>query len=69
MLGVEHAATADCSAEAIAERVMYRSLSAGLSYKVGGGNVATLFPPLVIERDTLREAVETFAAACGSASS
>jgi len=53
MLGVEHAAAGPDSAEAVAEQTMYRCLSAGLSYKVGGGRVATLFPPLTISDSEL----------------
>ena len=33
---------------AVAEAVMYRCLTNGLSFKVGGGNVLTLCPPLTI---------------------
>jgi 4-aminobutyrate aminotransferase len=34
-----------------ADRLMYRSLEKGLSFKVGGGNVVTLCPPLTISLD------------------
>ncbi|MCC7390309.1 MAG: aspartate aminotransferase family protein [Phycisphaerales bacterium] len=61
MLGVEHAAAGPDSAEAAAERTMYRCLSAGLSYKVGGGRVATLFPPLTIADAELGTAMSVFA--------
>ncbi len=64
MLGVEHAAIGERTAEQIAEAVMYRSLTAGLSYKVGGGRVATLFPPLTIPEEDLRAAVDCFAESC-----
>lgn len=37
----------------IAEAVMYRCLGNGLSFKIGGGNVITLCPPLTITRDEL----------------
>lgn len=68
MLGVEHGASAGRSAEDIAESVMYGSLSAGLSYKVGGGRVATLFPPLTISEADLDRAIDIFASAtAGSA--
>lgn len=36
-----------------AERVMYRCLGNGLSFKIGGGNVITLCPPLTITRAEL----------------
>ena len=32
---------------------MYRCLTNGLSFKVGGGNVLTLCPPLTITREEL----------------
>ena len=32
----------------LAETLMYRCLAIGLSFKVGGGNVLTLCPPLTI---------------------
>ena len=36
-----------------AEQVMYRCLSAGLSFKIGQGNVLTLSPPLIISEAQL----------------
>ena len=60
MLGVEHDALGGRSAEQVAEDAMYRSLSAGLSYKVGGGRVATLFPPLTISEPDLDQALDRF---------
>ncbi len=50
LLGVE---AAD---EALAERVMYRSLELGLSFKVTMGRVLTLTPPLTISREELDHA-------------
>ena len=41
-----------------AEAVMYEALSRGLSFKVSGGNVLTLTPPLVIARQQLDEAID-----------
>jgi (R)-1-hydroxy-2-aminoethylphosphonate ammonia-lyase len=41
-----------------AEAVMYESLRRGLSFKVSGGNVLTLMPPLVISRDELGRALD-----------
>lgn len=37
---------------------MYRCLSKGLSFKVGGGNVLTLCPPLTIRRPELDAAMD-----------
>src|SRR5690606_13557873 len=33
---------------ALADRVLYQALRRGLSFKIGGGNVVTLCPPLTI---------------------
>ena len=41
-----------------ADAVLYHSLSRGLSYKVGGGCVLTLCPPLTITRDELDLALD-----------
>ncbi len=43
---------------AIAEATMYRCLTNGLSFKVGGGNVLTLCPPLTITRAELDAALD-----------
>ncbi|MBV9289580.1 MAG: aspartate aminotransferase family protein [Hyphomicrobiales bacterium] len=40
----------------LAERLMYRSLALGLSFKVGGGSVLTLCPPLTIPFNEFDEA-------------
>ena len=37
---------------------MYRCLDAGLSFKLGGGNVVTLCPPLTIARPDLDRALD-----------
>lgn len=66
MIGIEHAATAQLTAEQVAEDVMYRSLSVGLSYKVGGGRVATLFPPLTVTDVEIEVATSGFLRACES---
>ena len=50
-----------------AERLMYRCLAQGLSFKVGGGNVVTLCPPLTIPLNEFDEAfsiLETALAEC-----
>jgi 4-aminobutyrate aminotransferase len=41
-----------------ADTVLYHSLSHGLSYKVGGGCVLTLCPPLTITREELDRALD-----------
>ncbi len=44
---------------ALAERVYYRCLEQGLSFKISAGNVLTLSPPLVITREELDTALST----------
>ena len=46
-------------ASQLADKMMYHSLSNGLSYKVGGGCVLTLCPPLTITEHELFCAFET----------
>jgi len=41
-----------------AEAVMYEAMALGLSFKVSGGNVLTLTPPLVITKQQLDEALD-----------
>ena len=41
-----------------ADTILYHSLSNGLSYKVGGGNVLTLCPPLTITQTELDQAID-----------
>lgn len=48
---------------ALAERIYYRCLDAGLSFKITAGNVLTLSPPLVIERPDLDRAIDIVSAA------
>jgi 4-aminobutyrate aminotransferase len=50
-LGVSFGVEVESAAQA--ERVMYRCLGNGLSFKIGGGNVITLCPPLTITRAEL----------------
>ena len=45
-------------ANAFAERVYYRCLENGLSFKISAGNVLTLSPPLVISRADLDRALD-----------
>ena len=47
----------------MADRLLYGCLSRGLSFKVGGGNVVTLCPPLNIGTDELDRALQILAAA------
>jgi (R)-1-hydroxy-2-aminoethylphosphonate ammonia-lyase len=44
----------------LAERLMYRCLNRGLSFKIGGGTVVTLCPPLTIPFDQFDEALSIF---------
>jgi 4-aminobutyrate aminotransferase len=46
-----------------AERILYRCLAQGLGFKTTMGNVLTLSPPLVIDRDDLDRALDIVAAA------
>ena len=46
-----------------AERIYYRCLEAGLSFKISAGNVLTLSPPLVISRADLGRALDIVAGA------
>jgi 4-aminobutyrate aminotransferase len=55
------------SSAALAERVMYHCLANGLSFKVGGGNVLTLCPPLTISQDELAAALDILDCAIGAA--
>ncbi len=68
LLGVELAYPATgAPARDVAERVLYHCLGAGLSFKVGQGNVLVLAPPLVIDAADLDRAldiVEAAIAAC-----
>jgi 4-aminobutyrate aminotransferase len=53
-LGVSFGVEVESAAQA--ERVMYRCLGNGLSFKIGGSNVITLCPPLTIARAELETA-------------
>jgi 4-aminobutyrate aminotransferase len=44
----------------LAERLMYRCLAGGLSFKIGGENVVTLCPPLTIPFEQFDEAYSIF---------
>ena len=45
---------------ALAEQLMYRCLGRGFSFKIGGGNVVTLCPPLTIPFEQFDEALSIF---------
>src|SRR6516225_7041859 len=49
-LGVEIGRRGEREANALTEQLLYRCVEAGLSFKLGGGNVVTLCPPLTIPR-------------------
>jgi 4-aminobutyrate aminotransferase len=51
----------EVAGSAVAEAAMYRCLTNGLSFKIGGGNVLTLCPPLTITRTELDAAFEVLA--------
>ena len=57
-LGVEIGRRGEPDSDAAAERLLYRCLEAGLSFKLGGGNVVTLSPPLTIGRPKLDRALD-----------
>ncbi len=42
----------------LAEKILYRCLEKGLSFKVSGGNVLSLYPPLVINEAELEKAMD-----------
>lgn len=52
---------------ALADRILYAALERGLSFKVGGGNVVTLCPPLTIEAAVFAEAFAILDAAIEAA--
>ena len=58
LIGIELKDTATRSAEDLAEAVLYRCLTDGLSFKIGQGNVLVLAPPLNIEEADLWWALE-----------
>jgi 4-aminobutyrate aminotransferase len=51
----------EVAGSAVAEAAMYRCLTNGLSFKIGGGNVLTLCPPLTITQTELDAAFEVLA--------
>ncbi|MHA1528803.1 MAG: (R)-1-hydroxy-2-aminoethylphosphonate ammonia-lyase [Alphaproteobacteria bacterium] len=65
LFGVEIVADRESRApgDAIAEKIYYRCLEAGLSFKISQGGVLTLSPPLVISRADLDRALDIVEAA------
>ena len=51
-----------------ADRILYDCLANGLSFKISGGNVLTLTPPLTITREQLDAAIQIIANAIASVS-
>lgn len=49
-----------------AEKVLYRCLERGLSFKLSQGNVIQWCPPLIITREELQQAVNILRQALGS---
>ena len=70
MLGLELVENRESKEPAIdlAEAVYYRSLDAGLSFKITMGNVLTLSPPLVISEADLMRALDIVEAALAAES-
>jgi len=67
--GIEIKDFGGSKADELAERLLYNCLAMGLSFKLGGGNVITLCPPLTIAEQEFDRAFaildEAFAAAAG----
>ncbi|TMV77131.1 aspartate aminotransferase family protein [Thioclava sp. BHET1] len=63
LIGVEIRSPEDLPDPAAAERIYYRCLAQGLSFKVSAGNILTLSPPLTIARDDLDRAIDIVSAA------
>jgi 4-aminobutyrate aminotransferase len=62
--GVEIAGRNAEEANARADRLLYACLERGLSFKIGGGNVLTLCPPLTIPWPQFERAFDILDAAC-----
>ena len=63
LLGIELANLGLRNAADVADAVLYRCLSAGLSFKVGQGNVLVLAPPLNVREEDLWWAIDVIAQA------
>lgn len=68
MVGVELGPADGRPATALAERTLYAALRRGLSFKIGGGRVVTLCPPLTIASELLERALSILAEALLEAS-
>ncbi len=66
LVGVELRKPNGEAAEDEADAIMYAALDLGLSFKVSGGNVLTLTPPLTITQDELDQALLLLEKAFGS---
>ena len=64
--GVEIAGEDKAEADRRAEAILYACLERGLSFKIGGGNVVTLCPPLTVELAQLDRAFAILETAVGS---
>jgi 4-aminobutyrate aminotransferase len=67
MLGVELRRPDGAPAAGLADRVLYAALARGLSFKIGGGHVLTLCPPITIGEAELDSAVAILDAALAEA--
>jgi 4-aminobutyrate aminotransferase len=63
LVGIELCNIGNRDAADLAEAVLYRCLSEGLSFKVGQGNVLVLAPPLNVKEDDLWWAIDQIAIA------
>jgi 4-aminobutyrate aminotransferase len=61
--GVEVSGIGGLSSHQAADRLLYACLKRGLSFKIGGGNVITLCPPLNVAEDELDRALTILGAA------
>lgn len=59
--GLEVASHGSASANDIADRMLYACLERGLSFKIGGGNVITLCPPMTVTLEELNHAMSILA--------
>ena len=64
--GAEVEPWGDRPAAEVADHLLYACLERGLSFKVGGGNVVTLCPPLTISSDELERALAILGSAATS---
>ena len=56
--GIEMRGFGTMSAPEVAEHMLYACLAKGLSFKIGGGHILTLCPPLTIKDDELAQAFD-----------